>query len=321
MSSGKKDKDFNRIVSTLMAQGVEDKFAHLSGNFQWENKAVNLAEQGKIVQKKKYRPKKTSGVNILKEKGGGPSAEPRLDKAVDGVGLYNYLNQHQDVLTTYMNKQMVKLNVIAKITTLQQKPTSDGVKVNPVTQGLPHLDWPMAQSRIFAVQSGRASIRYPLAEVAGILIKNREAQSVGDLLLAGDEILDPLAKLLLTGKSSRYDVRSSLGEYGIAEGTLRANEVYKAFIESENETDTFQEQLDQLFEVYPKLDPNIMFPMDIGKDYTHSGKYGRMTIKESGKQVLQSRDNYIDMLYKSFNDGLREDEQETLREWIQRATQ
>jgi len=27
------------------------------------------------------------------------------------------------------------------------------------------------------------------------------------------------------------------------------------------------------------------------------------------------------MLYKSFNDGLREDEQETLREWIQRATQ
>jgi len=320
MSSGKKEKDFNKIVSTLMVQGVEDKFAHLSGNFQWENRAVNLAEQGKIFQKKKYRPKTTSGVNILKQTGGGPSAEPRLDKAVDGVGLYNYLNQHQDVLTTYMNKQMVKLNVIAKITTLQQKPTTDGVKVNPVTQGLPHLDWPMAQSRIFAVQSGRASIRYPLAEVAGILIKNREAQSVGDLLLAGDEILDPLAKLLLTG-NIKYRVKPAWGEYGISEGTLRANEIYKSFIESENETDTFQEQLDQLFEVYPKLDPNIMFPMDIGKDYTHSGKYGRMTIKESGKQVLQSRDNYIDMLYKSFNDGLREDEQETLREWIQRATQ
>ena len=320
--SGKKEKDFNRIVSTLMAQGVEDKFAHLSGNFQWENKAVNLAEQGKIYQKK-YRPKTTSGVNILKQTGGGPSAEPRLDKAVDGVGLYNYLNQHQDVLTTYMNKEMVKLNIIAKITTLQQKPTSKGVKVNPVTMGLPHLDWPMAQSRIFAVQSGRASIRYPVAEVAGILIKNREAQSVGDLLLAGDEILEPLNKLLLTG-NIKYKVKSAWGEYGIAEGTLRANEIYKAFIESENETDTFQEQLDELFSIYPQLDPNIMFPIDPNVHYEPTGKRlhrGRFRLTDEGTKVRENRNNYIDMLYKSFNDGLREDEQETLREWIQRATQ
>jgi hypothetical protein len=220
-----------------------------------------------------------------------------------------------------MNKSMTKLNIIAKISTVNQAPTSDGTKVNPVTQGLPHLDWPMAQSRMFAVKSGRASITYPLTEVAGILIKNKEAQSVGNLLLAGEEILDPLARILLTGKTSKYQVKPNWGAYAYSEGILRGSEIYKAFVESENETDTFQEQLDQLFETFPKLDPKIMFPTDIGKDYTHSGKYGRMTINESGKMVFQQRDNYIDMLHKSFNDGLRVEEQETLKEWIQRATQ
>jgi len=306
-----------------MGQGIEDKFAHQTGNFEWWNKAVNYADAGKIYQKKKYRPKTTSGVNILKEKGGGSSTEIKPNRAVDGIRLYNYLKDHQGVLTTYMNKEMVKLNVIAKITTIHQKPTSEGVKVDPVTKGLPHLDWPMFQSRSFAVASGRASIRYPVAEVGGILIKNREAQSVGDLLLAGDEILDPLAKLLLTG-NVKYKVKPAWGEYGIAEGTLRANEIYKAFIESENETDTFKEQLDELFDIYPELDPNIMFPMDPNLHYEPTGKRfhrGRFRLSDEGTKVREDRNNYIDMLYKSFNDGLREDEQETLREWIQRATQ
>lgn len=325
LASGKKLKDFNTIAASLMAQGVDDKFAHMSGGFRWANKAVNTAKKGKLIKRQLrdsiFKKTKTYGENILKRKKGESSTKLELDKQVDGIGLYNYLDAHKGVLSTYMNKSMTKLNLIAKISTVNQAPTSDGTKVNPVTQGLPHIDWPMAQSRMFAVKSGRASITYPLTEVAGILIKNKEAQSVGNLLLAGEEILDPLARILLTGKTSRYQVKPNWGAYVYSEGILRGSEIYKAFVESENETDTFQEQLDQLFETFPKLDPKVMFPTDIGKDYTHSGKYGRMTINESGKMVFQQRDNYIDMLHKSFNDGLREEESETLKEWIKRATQ
>ena len=74
------------------------------------------------------------------------------------------------------------------------------IALRDATHGMTKFAFNTAMSRIAAVYSGRASVRYPMIEMSFALLQKKEAESVAALLTANKEFVDLVYDTMLKGK-------------------------------------------------------------------------------------------------------------------------
>ena len=117
------------------------------------------------------------------------------------------LVKNKDFFVKYVNKgdskNYKKLMVIfqlSRITRESGEQTARALNLVDPTHGNVKFGFNQAMSRIAAVYSGRASFRYPMAEMSFALMQKREADAISALLQADHEFVDLVFEVMLTGE-------------------------------------------------------------------------------------------------------------------------
>jgi len=348
------EEDFNKIIAAHFSQGIKDLHTVESKHIVWdmpqeysgdyrggifeptkpsrqtdlgyrssEKEPTGYGKKLNWVQRKAYKavhgkpPISEKQINPYTGKVDELGPPLKSELAVNGVELYNALLNNEGLFKAYMNKNVKLLNVIAKISTIRQQPAT-GEKLRQLTAGLPKLDLPNIQSRGYAIASKRASYHYPLTELAVVFMKNREAKSITQLLLAGPEVLEPIAKIMLTGQTNRYKVHPAWGEYLLGNGIAMESELMKAWIDSDEKKDDLSSQIDTLLTFHSgEYSPENLFPF--GTDSFRDSKWGTPILTKKGWEVLNQRDQYIKTVTDNFINLLEDDEKLTLQGEFKKA--
>jgi len=126
---------------------------------------------------------------------------------VDGQAATIEMADNAQFIAKYIGRNNTerhrKLTVIFELSKLANRSGEQVAKdmnmVDP-THGNVKFGFNQAMSRIAAVYSGRASFRYPLAEMSFALMQKREADAVAALLQADGKFIDLVYNTMLTGE-------------------------------------------------------------------------------------------------------------------------
>ena len=126
---------------------------------------------------------------------------------VDGDLALNAMAENANFISKYIGKNNSvrhrKLSTIFSLSRLSQqngKEVAQALNFVDPTHGNTKFAFNTAMSRIAAVYSGRASIRYPMAEMSFALMQKNEAEAVAALLRADDKLIDLVYDVMMTGQ-------------------------------------------------------------------------------------------------------------------------
>ena len=201
-AKNKDEKVVRETIARILGVGIMNKYTMATDKHVWKHtdalgdlnvkekkmvgKETNLAAERKtIVQGERKQLFDMAGYDANKA--------PRLviEKIVDGPSLVDFLQQNEDVLIKYLRggdaKTYKKIQVIAKLSARTVDPNVS-LALRDATHGNVKFGFNTAMSRIAAVYSGRASIRYPLIEMSFALMQ-KEKQNLLLLCLQPIKIL------------------------------------------------------------------------------------------------------------------------------------
>ena len=193
---------------------------------------------------------------------------------VDGDGALKGLVDNRDFISKYIgksnDKRHKKMVVIFRMSILARqggKEVAQALNMVDPTHGNTKFAFNTAMSRIAAVYSGRASIRYPMAEMSFALMQKQEAEAVAALLKADDKLIDLVYNTMITGKVDPTLYDNKMVESFLIDQMQLSKNVIRGWVDAgDNITEEGWER-DRLLGIPPELTgQNKFFPAE--KDFS-----------------------------------------------------
>ena len=244
---------------------------------------------------------------------------PRLvvEKIVDGPSLVDFLQQNEDVLIKYLRggdaKTYKKIQVIAKLSARTVDPNVS-LALRDATHGNVKFGFNTAMSRIAAVYSGRASIRYPLIEMSFALMQKREAESVAALLTANKDFVDLVYDTMINGKVNMKKFNPRIIESYVADVVLRTSHTFQGIMDS-NRNSTLEELTTEAYLEVLGIDSKMdeLFPFPQKRYNERIGKYGNkiQTQTREYNLVEKKRKQYYEYMADRLREGIKKEDGST----------
>ena len=201
-------EEVDRTISRIIGVGIMNKFTVGLDKTSWDHidKVKDLKTDGFMKRKDNnplFRALQGEKEILMKNFNENKSYRMMREKAVDGLSLVEFMQNNRPLLVKYLRngdeETFKKIEVIANLSVKARDPNID-IALRDATHGMTKFAFNTAMSRIAAVYSGRASVRYPMIEMSFALLQKKEAESVAALLTANKEFVDLVYDTMLKGK-------------------------------------------------------------------------------------------------------------------------
>ena len=320
---GMSQRDFDEGVKLLVVKGMISRFTKLksNGKIKFRDKPLDVND----LQKQNLD---ASGDVLKTNKNVDIVSVP--NKAIEGTGLDDYIEQNYEALSKIFGEQKVVLKhmqILARISRAIARGGDDDL-INLSGDGTLNISLQGLQSRLWAIASNRASYHYVMAEVMLSFIKNRDADSLLAFAMADKDYTAAFTKAIVTGDTSIFGTRKlQAPAYFVARAITLGPIVQGAFIDLEKKEGemNFNEALAMFFINNPEKDPYAIFKNKVDPN-SQLGKRMRITTGAPlGKRNLDlssftQRSMYVRELIDKFI-SLRENpkEGESIEQLFERA--
>ena len=320
---GMSQRDFDEGVKLLVVKGMIGRFTRLksNGKIKFRDKPLDVND----LQKQNLN---ASGDVLKTNKNVDIVTVP--NKAIEGTGLDDYIEQNYEALSKIFGEQKVVLKhmqILARISRAIARDGDDDL-INLSGDGTLNISLQGLQSRLWAIASNRASYHYVMAEVMLSFIKNRDADSLLAFAMADKDYTAAFTKAIVTGDTSIFGTRKlQAPAYFVARAITLGPIVQGAFIDLEKKEGemNFNEALAMFFINNPEKDPYAIFKNKVDPN-SQLGKRMRVTTGAPlGKRNLDlssftQRSMYVRELIDKFI-SLRENpkEGESIEQLFERA--
>jgi len=272
--AGMKQKDFDDSVKLLVTKGMIARFTKLkaNGKIKFRTKPLDVND----LQKQNLD---ATGDVLKTNKNVDIVSVP--NKAIEGTGLDDYIEQNYEALSKIFGEQKVVLKhmqILARISRAIAKGGDDDL-INLSGDGTLNISLQGLQSRLWAIASNRASYHYVMAEVMLSFVKNRDADSLLAFAMADKDYTAAFTKAIVTGDTSIFGTRKlQAPAYFVARAITLGPIVQGAFMDIEKKEGemNFNEALAMFFINNPEKDPYAIFQNKVDPN-SQLGKRMRMT--------------------------------------------
>ena len=233
LKNGMDKKELERQISRIIGVGIMNKFSVPLSRVKWDHLDGLAPEKNKD---KLFNVLKGEKDMIMKEIDPQKAVKAIQEKTVDGVALTDFMKNNRPLLIKYLRngdeETFKKIELIANMSIKSMDSNNAAIALKDATHGMTKFGYNQAMSRIAAVYSGRASIRYPMMEMSFALLQKREAESVAALLTASAEFVDLVYNTMLTGKVDMKKYNPRIIENYVIDALQMTSTNAQAFIET-----------------------------------------------------------------------------------------
>ena len=213
---------------------------------------------------------------------------------------YGYGRQYEETFK--------KIEVIANLSVKARDPNID-IALRDATHGMTKFAFNTAMSRIAAVYSGRASVRYPMIEMSFALLQKKEAESVAALLTANKDFVDLVYDTMINGKVNMKKFNPRIIESYVADVVMLGSNTFQGIINS-NKNATFEELSTEAYLEVLGIDSKMdeLFPFPQKRYNERIGKYGNkiQTQTREYNLVEKKRKQYYEYMADRLREAIKE---------------
>lgn len=307
IKAGMNSGDWDNTVKKILIKALIERntFAYKIGKVKYSSKSDGQVAKELAVQNNV--PTDSIQKSIMKTKNGAQEDVMihGTTRDLDGTGMLRDLEEYGETLAEFWGENDAVLEHFKLITKLTSFIAADEQAIKSLKQGKfkrgVKMSLPMAQSRLWAIASNRASYHYALSEALLAFANGRNLDLAYGLLNADADLSGAMAKMFATGEtrfsaeiSPKY-IESFYGD--VIAGLAELNQGYQEYLETQ---DPYRKMLAVLFEMNPDKSPEGLFPeKKINRNYKDD-------IKIQDNNLLYNRKAYLQEIGRRFVEKLKQ---------------